>query len=232
MPRACRICGACADECPGAAIELLGEEWDVLALTRELLKDRSFFERSGGGVTLSGGEPAMQPTFVGRLLDECRERGVQTALDTCGLCASATLEDLVRRTDLVLYDLKLIDSGAHRELTGHGNEQVLANLEAIGELVRGATSPGSLWVRTPLIPGATDGEDNLAGIGRFLKERLDGALERWEICSFNNLCRDKYRRLGLPWRYEGFEPQGPGELERLRLAALGSGIKPGMVKMR
>ena len=197
----CQACGTCADACPSGAMEALGKTVCVDDLLAELLKDRAYYETSGGGVTLSGGEPTFQPEFAEVLLRGLKEQEISTALDTCGLTSQQVLERLLPDTDLVLFDLKLINAVQHRELTGHPNERILENLLFIRDYIREGGTPTQLWVRTPLIPGATDSDENLLGIGRFLTEHLNGMVSRWELCAFNNLCRDQYERLGLEWAF-------------------------------
>jgi len=223
----CQGCGKCAQACPANALELLGREVTVQALLAELLKDRVYYEKSGGGVTLSGGEPTLQPAFAEALLRALKAEGIHTALDTCGLCAQHTLERLLPFVDLLLFDLKLIDPAAHRRHTGQTNERILANLLHIG----GAWSVlPELWVRTPLIPGATMDGDNLRQIGQFLARHLDGRVQRWDLCAFNNLCRDQYTRLGLEWDYAAQPLLTAAELARCEQAARVSGVPPEMVR--
>ena len=127
----CTACGECVEACPTGAMEKLGEEWTVDALVKELVKDRAYFEQSGGGVTLSGGEPSLQPAFTLALMRALKNAGIPVALDTCGLCSWETLETLAAEADLVLYDLKLIDAGEHEKWTGVGNERILENLKRL-----------------------------------------------------------------------------------------------------
>jgi pyruvate formate lyase activating enzyme len=197
---ACRVCGACAHACPASAHEMLGKTVTVAEFVPELLKDRVYFQKSGGGVTLSGGEPAMQPAFAQRLLEGLREAGISTAVDTSGLCAYETLERLAAASDLVLYDLKHIDSQEHHRLTGVENTLILTNLQRLAAYLDSHPDK-SLWIRTPIIPGATYTQQNLAGTAAWLAAHIPQQVERWEMCAFNNLCRDKYRRLDLLWNY-------------------------------
>jgi pyruvate formate lyase activating enzyme len=197
----CQACGTCAEACPSGAMEALGKSLSVDELLVGLLKDRAYFEQSDGGVTLSGGEPTFQPEFAKALLRGLKEQGLSTALDTCGLTSKQVLARLLPYADLVLFDLKLIDDAQHREFTGHSNARILKNLLFIRDHIREHGTPAQLWVRTPLIPGATDSDENLLCIGRYLAEHLNGMLSRWELCAFNNLCRDQYARLGLEWAF-------------------------------
>jgi len=230
----CTLCGRCAQECPANAIELLGRRVRAGDLLPELLKDRAYYEKSGGGVTLSGGEPTLQASFASRLLHSLKIASIHTALDTCGLCARHTLEQLWPGVDLFLFDLKLIDPELHRRHTGQDNAISLANLGWLAEQIR-SQKPGSssslrkeLWVRTPLIPGATYSYENITAIGEHIAG-LDGAVSRWELCAFNNLCRDKYRRLDMDWAYEETLLLSVGELHTAANWARNSGVDPRIV---
>jgi len=195
----CTGCGLCAEKCPSTAMELLGRKWQVRDLADELARDRAYFEQSGGGVTLSGGEVALQMDFSLALLKELRARGISTALDTCGQAPQAVFADLLPYVDLLLFDLKEIDPVKHKQFTGSGNEQILANAVYAAKFKSDHIYPQAIWVRTPVIPGMTDTADNIRGLGGFIRDHLAGAVSRWELCAFNNLCRDKYKRLGLVW---------------------------------
>lgn len=221
----CQSCGRCADTCPANAHELLGQKISAETLVKELVKDRAYFEKSAGGVTLSGGEPTLQPDFALELLQSLRACGIATALDTCGLAQYETLERLASEGDLILYDLKTMDGLAHSQFTGADNAHILSNLLRLaGHL---ATQPGKrLWIRTPLIPGATDGPENVTAIGAYLAENLAEQVERWELCAFNNLCRDKYRRLGLEWIYADTPLLTRSDLDRAGEVARQSGFDP------
>ena len=197
----CNGCGKCAEACPAGAIELLGRTVTVEELLGELRKDRAYYDASGGGVTLSGGEPTLQAEFVEALLHGLKAEGISTALDTCGVCTPDTLERLLPFTDLVLYDLKVFDSDLHRHYTGSSNQRILDNLRHLRDLQSRMPRPFRLWIRTPLIPGATATPENLVCLGYYLSRQLDGSVERWELCAFNNLCREQYTRLGLEWVY-------------------------------
>lgn len=195
----CQGCGKCAEACPAGAIELLGRTVTLDELLAELRKDRAYYDASGGGVTLSGGEPTLQVDFTEALLRGLKAEGIATALDTCGLCSADTLDRLLPFSDLVLYDLKLYAAELHRQFTGSPNQRILDNLLHLQAMQ--SRLPFRLWIRTPLIPGATATAENLTALGGFLSDHLDGGVERWELCAFNNLCRDQYTRLGMEWTY-------------------------------
>lgn len=225
----CTGCGLCTEACPGGALELLGRTVTVDGLVDELLKDRTYYQASGGGVTASGGEPAMQPAFVAALFERLKASAVSTALDTCGLAAPRALARILPHADMVLFDLKEIDASRHRAFTGQDNEAILGALRSVGDYVAGNASSPRLWIRTPLIPGATASRENLEGLGAWIAAHLDGLVERWELCAFNNLCRDKYRRLGMEWQFTTAPLLTGGELSRWAEIARESGVPPEIV---
>ncbi len=227
--KSCTLCGVCAEECPSTALELIGESWQPQELLEELLKDRAYFEKSDGGVTLSGGDPAIQASFAAIVLKELKHHGIQTAIDTCGICSNGALELLLPDTDLVLYDIKEIDPEKHKAFTGHSISAVLENLRFIYEYMHSHKAAHRLWIRTPIIPGATNREENIRGIGEFISANINGPLERWELCAFNNLCKDKYRRLGMKWAFKDSELMSKSDMKNLAAAARNSGVNPDIV---
>ncbi len=226
----CAGCGACADACPSTAMELLGKKWPLGDLVREVEKDRAYFEQSRGGITASGGDPTVQAPFVAAFLRECVARGLHTALDTCGYSSRQSLEMILPHADMVLFDLKIMDSAAHRRWTGAPNERILENILFIRDYMKNAVRPSSLWIRTPLIPGATATIENVTAIGSFIAEHLEETIERWELCSFNNLCRDKYRRLGIDWEFRDAPLLPRSSLDELADAARGQLADPSIVQ--
>lgn len=185
---ACIVCGACAETCPSQARQIAGCEMTVAEVMAEVRKDRIFFDESGGGVTFSGGEPLWQPEFLRQLLRACREEGIRTAVDTCGLAPWDDLESVAGVTDLVLYDIKHMDDHVHRRFTGVSNVQILANLRRLGALHR------RIWVRVPVIPGVNDSPENLQAIGE-LAASLEG-VEQVRLLAYHPLGEDKLRRQG------------------------------------
>lgn len=227
----CNGCMECVRGCPSTAMEAYGEAWQASDLLRETLKDRVYFQTSGGGVTLSGGEPTMQPDFSLTLLRELRSQGVSTALDTCGLCRWDTLVELLPYTDLVLFDIKEINPASHKMFTGATNQRILENLIALGGTKKDLGMPQDLWIRTPLIPGHTAFTENISGIGAFISEHLAGVVSRWELCTFNNLCTHKYEGLGRDWTFKKAALLGKEEAEKMASAARASGVDPEIVHL-
>lgn len=224
----CKGCGSCAGECPTTAMDLWGKKWTVRNLADELVKDRVYFEQSGGGVTLSGGEASLQSDFCLALLKELKSRGIQTALDTCGQVSQAILSGLLPYVDILLYDIKEIDTEKHKKFTGTGNERILDNIIFAANYIKTHPSPKTFWIRTPIIPQTTDSPENIRGIGDFINRNLHGTVNRWELCSFNNLCRDKYRRLGEHWMYADRDLLEKSQMEELCQIAK-SVVKPSIV---
>ncbi|MBI5115079.1 glycyl-radical enzyme activating protein [Candidatus Poribacteria bacterium] len=226
----CKGCGTCAEACPSNALELLGKRWTLDSLTAEVVKDRAYFEKSGGGVTVSGGEPTVQAKFVEDFLMRLQKAGIHTALDTCGMCSRDVLDRILFHVDMVLFDIKEIDADKHRQFTGKPNEKILENLVRVSEHMLICSQPDHLWVRTPIIPGATAREDNIRGIGKFIASRLHDTVSRWDLCAFNNLCRDKYVRLGLDWPFKNAELLTKEFMEELAEIARDSVTKPEIVR--
>ena len=159
----CTVCGDCVQVCQTEAREIVGRQVTVAHVIAEIEKDIAFYDESGGGVTLSGGEPLMQPDFVYALLQSCKERDIHTAVDTSGLANWKTMQRIAEYVDLVLYDLKLMDSERHRRFTGVPNELILANLRALAAL-----HVPTLVVRVPIIPGINDDDENVRQLGQFV----------------------------------------------------------------
>ena len=227
--RRCTVCGDCVDECPSGAMERWGTRWSLGDLVSEVAKDRSYFETSGGGVTVSGGEPALRAPFVTSFLERCRALALHTALDTCGMCSQSALLRLAAQADLVLYDVKEVDPERHVRFTGQPNQRIFANLVALAEQMRRGGLLAELWIRTPLIPGATLTEENIQGIGAFIAREIGDVVTRWELCAFNNLAADKYHRLGLRWEFEGLELMTEADLGHFEEVGRKSGVDPEIV---
>ncbi len=225
----CTNCGLCSEACPSTAMELLGVKWDLDDLMREVEKDRIYFEKSGGGITASGGEPVVQAGFVSDFFKRLKESGIHTALDTCGFYSEKALDKILPYSDMVLYDLKEIDPANHTEYTGNSNEVIFNNLIHIYDYMRTHSMPHELWIRTPIIPGATERNENITGIGRFIATHLKDGISRWELCSFNNLCRDKYLRLGLDWPFKESSLLTKDRMEELTEIARETGVAPDIV---
>lgn len=220
----CKECLLCTVECPSTALEVIGEKMVPSALIEEILKDRVYFEKSGGGVTIGGGEPALQGLFVEDVLDRLKKEGIHTAIDTCGQASYKIYQRLLPLSDLVLFDLKIMDLKLHKKYTGHTNEKILENLKLIADFITHGNGSTRLWIRTPLIPGATDNSENIREIAAFITSHLSDVIERWELLQFNNLCTDKYLRFDKIWEYRKTPPQTEEQLEAIKQTAISTGI--------
>ncbi|MFN8091096.1 MAG: glycyl-radical enzyme activating protein [Vicinamibacteria bacterium] len=203
----CTACGACAEACPAGARRLAGRETTVGEVMREVLRDRVFYDDSGGGVTFSGGEPLAQPAFLAALLDACRAAGIHTAVDTCGFAPRDRLMDLAPRVDLFLFDVKLVADARHRALTGVPSAPILANLRAL------AAAGAAVWVRVPVVPGLTDAEADLAATAD-LVAALPRA-PRVSLLPYHRTGVAKARRLGRALPELDVEPPPRARLEEL-----------------
>lgn len=204
----CQLCGTCAAVCPTKAIELSGNLMTVEQIMNEIEKERVFFEQSGGGVTFSGGEPMLHTDFLVSLLDECRERGIHTAVDTAGLVNTDILLEVAKRTDLFLYDLKMMDSERHSKWTGVPNGKILENLRILAE------SGAGINIRIPLIGGVNDNEENITETARFIAS-LPGKKIAVNLLPYHKIAQAKYQKLG---RGEEFRPLEEPTTERQQKA--------------
>jgi pyruvate formate lyase activating enzyme len=216
----CDTCGACAEVCPAGALEIIGRRWTPGELFDEVQKDALFFETSGGGVTLSGGEPMAQVDFLLAFCRLCREAELHVALDTCGMSAWEDYERVLPLVDLVLYDLKVHDPVRHRAVTGVDNTRILENARRI------ARAGVAMWVRTPIIPSTsvqpdlgTADEANIAALGDLIAGELP-TVERWELLAYSNLGQPKYGRLDLAYALESVPLLARVEMESLHAIAL------------
>lgn len=184
----CRGLGRCIHACPEGLVSVCGRETDSETLAALLLKQADFFRSCGGGVTVSGGEPLAQPEFLLDLLD--RLGGVSRCVETSGFAPPEVFAAAAERAELILMDIKLVDSAKHREYTGEGNEPILANLRQLKE---GKTP---FVIRIPIIPGVNDDAENLAAAAELLLGAKN--LLRVELLPYNPFAGAKYPMLGLP----------------------------------
>jgi pyruvate formate lyase activating enzyme len=184
--RKCTQCLLCVSACETGALSIAGREATVEEVVGELVRDRAFYEASGGGVTLSGGEPLLQPAFAIALLERCRQAGLHTAMDTSGCADPEVLREAVRHLDLCLLDIKLLNDGLHRKHTGAGNARILENARLVAGNVR-------TWFRIPLIRGLNDGEGEIREVAA-MAFRL--GVEKISLLPYHPGGREKRRRIG------------------------------------
>lgn len=214
----CTGCGACADVCLSGARERVGEPMSVPALCALLARDLPFYEESGGGVTLSGGEAAAQDmNYLEALCRHLVRAGIRVNLDTCGYVEPQRLLTLLPYTDVFLFDVKLIDSARHREWTGVGNERILENLILL-------TSRGAkIDVRIPVIVGANADEENIRQTAAFLRREVPG-IRRVYLLPYHAAGSGKYAQLGRRYEGEAFFRPDNAALEAMRVVFAEEGI--------
>ena len=184
----CNVCGACIDTCYAEALRVVGEEWGRDELLGEVSKDRPFYEDSGGGVTLSGGEPLLQIDFVEEFCSGCREEGLSVAIETCGAVPFDSFRRVLPFVDLILYDVKAIDPSLHKAWTGSGNELILSNLERL----RRSGTP--VIPRVPIVPGHTALPPNLDQIAA----HLEGWFEEVHLLPYHRYGESKRDLIDSP----------------------------------
>lgn len=211
----CIHCGHC-DACPTGARTTIGRSMSADAVFAELSSDIPYYLASGGGVTLSGGEPLLQADFAAELLRKCKEAGVGTAMETNLSLPFERMEKLLPYLDEVFFDIKLMDDEAHRQHTGVSNAAVLQNAKKLAE--RGIPAV----VRTPLIPNVTATKENVAAIAEFVSGLSN--VRAYELLNFNPLGEGKYKAIGQSCVHEGKRPLKKDALRELAEAAQGHGV--------
>ena len=214
----CDGCGECVHQCPALAHEQTGWQATVDEVMTEICKDQPFYDQSGGGVTFSGGEPFDQPEFLLALLVACRDLSIHRTIDTSAAVLPEHLLAAARVTDLMLCDIKHMDSGEHEKYTGIGNERILENIRLL------AASGCELRIRLPLIPGVNDSGDNIAAVIEFIKslETVRGV----DVLPYHRAADAKYRKLAINYPGEGIAELADSSLERAVALIRQQGLEP------
>ncbi len=206
----CNNCGKCVEPCPSMALELFGKPMTVEDVLEVVEEDSRFYARSGGGLTVSGGEPLLQARFARRLLEAAQSRGIDTALETSGHGRWEDLEDLCQHVDQVFYDVKCIDPEKHKKGVGVGNKLILENLQRLCRRSTGLR----VTVRTPVIPGLNDSLEEIEAIANFV-ESLPGSCQ-YELLPYHGFGEPKYRQLGMEYPLRDLKPPTEEQMDRLR----------------
>ncbi len=220
---ACRKCFRCAQVCPARAYRIMGQERAMEEIVERCLSDKAFYDASGGGVTLSGGEPALYPDWCAALAEQLRAKGISVLLETAGNVPYDALSQMLPPLDAVYYDIKLMDPVLHRRYCGTDNGRILDNFRKLRQ--DAAEGRVTLLPRTPLIPGITDTEENLAAIAEFYREN---GVRRCELLPYNPTWTGKAAALGREVPYElqrHTTPQDGEKLRRCREIFLRAGIE-------
>lgn len=200
----CTACGRCTDECPTLALEMAGKEWEMEALMEIVEKERTVMEESGGGVTVCGGEPLMHADYLCLLLDELGKRGFHRVVDTTLLASAETVKRVAERCELLLVDLKMMDSERHKRYTAVGNELILDNIRMISELEH------DFWIRIPLIDGVNADDDNLTASAEFLAS-LPMRPQMVNLLVYHDVGKGKHARIGTTYNPDNVPMEAPSE---------------------
>lgn len=190
----CTACLACSDDCPSEAIRQWGDSMSVEQCMTLIRKDTGFYQRSGGGVTVSGGEPLLQANFVLELFTQCQQEGIHTCLESSFFANWNRIERLLPVTDLFISDIKLMDSQRHKMHTGVDNRKILNNLKAL------ADTDKAIILRIPVIPHVNDDDDNIQATADFIINEMKNKVQALQLLSFMRLGEEKYQSLGLPYK--------------------------------
>ena len=214
----CQSCGTCTEACLYGARTMAGKRMTVEEVLAEVEKDWPFYNRSGGGVTIGGGEPLTQFEFVLALLKRCKERFFHTALETCGHGSWAHLKEISEYVDLLYYDIKHMDPQRHKELTGVSNRLILSNARKVlcGEV------DCEVIVRIPIVPGCSDSEEDIGAIARFVAE---SGSKMMELLPYHALGSSKYKQLGMKYELGEVRPPSEEQMEKLRDIVKSFGLK-------
>lgn len=210
-PDLCKLCGKCAEVCPTGATEMSGRMISPDELMDRIKKETIFFDQSKGGVTFSGGEPLMQPEYLIKLLDECGKEGIHRAVDTSGFAKTEILLEVAKRTDLFLYDLKMMDPVKHKKYTGVSNEKILENLQKLSE------TGARINIRYPMIKGVNASENEIREMGKFIAG-LPGEKKEVSILPYHKLAETKHKKLGN--KYNPSEMSEPDIAEQEKAIAI------------
>lgn len=211
----CSLCGECAKKCPSEALTIVGKETSVEEVMKEIDKDSTFYEESGGGITVSGGEPLLQIDFVDAILSECKRRNIHTAVDTCGYAPRKAVENIMDKVDLFLYDLKMMNDAKHRRYTGKSNKQILENFKTLAE------NGNDILVRFPVIPRLNDDEDNVQKTADFI---LSHGVKRICLLPYHRSGIEKYRSLGRRYKLNSMKTPSQQKLNSIKRQLEVSGL--------
>jgi pyruvate formate lyase activating enzyme len=205
------------DACPAAARETMGRWCEVEELVELVLKDRVYYETSGGGVTASGGEAMLWPEFLAEFFSRLRQENIPTALDTSAVIGGDKLRAVLAFTDLALVDLKIMDPARHKQIIGVELAPILDHIREIDD------SGAPIVIRVPIVPGYTDDQPNLQAAANFARSLEH--LQFIDLLPYHRMASAKYRQLGLPYPLDQIKPPSPEIMDRAARLFAAAGIK-------
>jgi pyruvate formate lyase activating enzyme len=213
MTDACAGCFKCTDICPPRALKQWGTYMTIPELMKAITEDRSFYQRTGGGVTLNGGEVLVQWEIAAVLLEECKKEGINTCVETALNVPTEHMEAVYRHADLVITDIKHMDTEKHKAFCGAGNELILNNIKRTVGLGK------KLVIRTPVVPGYNGDEENIRRTGMFIRDALGNQIVQYQLLPYRKMGIEKYESLGIPYPMGDYQPpeRSEWEAELLRL---------------
>lgn len=213
----CKNNGDCTLVCFAEAREMAGQSMSVEEVVKELLKDKIFYDESGGGVTFSGGEPLVQKTYLLELLKEMKKLGIHTTIDTCGYASSETIKEVAGLTDLFLFDLKHMNSEKHEKYTGVPNDLILENLNILHSMGK------EIIIRIPIIPGFNDSDEELNELRNYIATLKN--VKEVNLLPYHNIGQEKYNRIGKPYKMKDVKEPSQDDMEYAANIMNGNGIK-------
>ena len=213
----CDACGACIDTCYAKGLVLVGSRMNTAQVVNEVMQDQAFYTESGGGITISGGEPLLQFDFTYDILARCRELGIHTAIETAANFPWERVAAILPVTDLVMMDIKHMDSETHRRCTGAPNERILSNARRLGQEAQ------PLIIRTPIVPGVNDSVEQVSAIASFVAQLPN--LLYYELLPYHPMAKSKYRSLDLVYQAEELVSPSREKVAELAAAAEAQGIR-------
>lgn len=204
----CVGCGKCAEVCPVMALNLCGEEKTVDEVFSEIVKDRHYFQSSGGGVTMSGGECLLYPEFLTELLGKCRQEGIHTTIESAFSVPWSNIEKVISQVDLFFADFKIADAKKHREYTGRDNSLILENIRKLSYMHQ------NIIIRIPIIPGVNDSCEDILGFAREIRQ-LGKGIQNVELLKYNPLAESKYAALEREYQRFAAKPQSDEAIKKL-----------------
>jgi len=213
----CTNCGICTEVCYSQTLKFIGEEKSVEEVLSEIAKDEAFYKNSGGGYTLSGGEPLKQSEFCIELIKECKNKGYHGAIETSAFGDTKVFKEITELLDFMYIDIKHMDASVHTKGTGVSNKLILKNIREIQDIAK------EIVIRTPIIPGYNDSEENIRSTAEFCKDLK--AVHKWELLPYHKLGVNKFKSIGRKYKLDDLETPSKGEVLKL-VATANKILKP------